>query len=77
MIIQAGASDAGREIALETADVVFSAANDIVEARAFYADLKGRMGRYGRRPDELKVLPGVAFSVAPTEQEAIEKYEQL
>jgi alkanesulfonate monooxygenase len=77
VIIQAGASDEGREMAAETADVVFSAANDILEARAFYADLKGRMDRYGRRPDELKVLPGVAFSVAPTEQEAIEKYEQL
>lgn len=77
VIIQAGASDAGREMAAESADVVFSAANDIDEARAFYSDLKGRMDRYGRHPDELKVLPGVAFSVAPTEQEAIEKYEQL
>jgi FMN-dependent oxidoreductase (nitrilotriacetate monooxygenase family) len=77
VIIQAGTSDAGRELAAETADVVFSAANDISEARAYYSDLKGRMDRYGRDPDEIKVLPGVAFSVAPTEQEAIEKYEQL
>jgi alkanesulfonate monooxygenase len=77
VIIQAGASDAGREMAAESADVVFSAANDIGEARAYYSDLKGRMGRYGRDPDEIKVLPGVAFSVAPTEQEAIEKYEEL
>jgi FMN-dependent oxidoreductase (nitrilotriacetate monooxygenase family) len=77
VIIQAGASDAGREMAAESADVVFSAANDIGEARAYYSDLKGRMDRYGRDPDEIKVLPGVAFSVAPTEQEAIEKYEEL
>jgi FMN-dependent oxidoreductase (nitrilotriacetate monooxygenase family) len=77
IIIQAGASDEGREMAAETADVVFSAANDIQDARAFYSDLKGRMVKYGRAPDELKVLPGVAFSVAPTEQEAIDKYEEL
>ena len=77
VIIQAGSSDAGREMAAESADVVFSAANDIGEARAYYSDLKGRMGRYGRDPDEIKVLPGVAFSVAPTEQEAIKKYEEL
>jgi FMN-dependent oxidoreductase (nitrilotriacetate monooxygenase family) len=77
VIIQAGASNEGREMAAETADVVFSAANDIHEARAFYSDLKGRMAKFGRAPDELKILPGTAFSVAPTEAEAIEKYEQL
>lgn len=77
VIIQAGTSEAGREMAAETADVVFSAANDIEESRAYYSDLKSRMAKYGRAPDEIKVLPGVAFSVAPTAQEAIDKYEQL
>lgn len=77
VIIQAGTSEDGRELAAETADVVFSAANDIDEAKAFYSDLKSRMAKFGRSPGELKVLPGVAFSVAPTEQEAIDKYEEL
>src|SRR5271167_1653646 len=58
VMVQAGASDAGRQLAAETAEVVFAAGGPIEAGRAFYADVKGRAARYGRNPDHLKILPG-------------------
>ena len=46
-------------------------------AKAFYADLKGRMARYGRNPDHLKIMPGLSITVGRTHDEAVEKQEQL
>ena len=77
VIVQAGASDAGRELAAETAEAIFAASREIGHAKAFYADVKGRMGKYGRNPDELKILPGIIVTVAPTEAEAKAKHEAL
>jgi FMN-dependent oxidoreductase (nitrilotriacetate monooxygenase family) len=77
VIIQAGASDAGKELAAETADLVFGSGTNLEKARAYYADLKSRMARYGRAPDELKVLAGVSVTVGESEQEAIDKVETL
>ncbi|MFC3327109.1 LLM class flavin-dependent oxidoreductase [Mesorhizobium cantuariense] len=77
VMVQAGASDVGRALAARTADVVFTAAQTFEEAKAFYDDLKGRMAAYGREPDDIKIMPGVAPVVAETEAEAREKYEEL
>ncbi|TRC95059.1 LLM class flavin-dependent oxidoreductase [Mesorhizobium sp. WSM4303] len=77
VMVQAGASDVGRDLAARTADVVFTAAQTIEEAKAFYDDLKGRMAAYGREPDDIKIMPGVAPVVAETEAEAREKHEEL
>ncbi|MFJ6323187.1 MULTISPECIES: LLM class flavin-dependent oxidoreductase [unclassified Rhizobium] len=77
VIIQAGASGDGKELAAETADVVFSAAGDLEASRAFYSDLKGRMARYGRDPSELKVLASLRCSIGKTRQEAVDKYHLL
>ena len=74
VIVQAGASDAGRQLAAETAEVIFGAADDIAGARAFYEDVKGRMDRLGRDRDTLKVLPGVLVVVGDTMEEAREKH---
>ena len=76
-MVQAGASDVGRDLAARTADVVFTAAQTFEEAKAFYDDLKGRLAAYGREPDDIKIMPGVAPVVATTEAEAQEKYEEL
>ena len=46
-------------------------------AKAFYADVKGRLAKFGRSPDELKVMPGVALFIGRTAAEAEEKYEEL
>lgn len=77
VIAQAGGSEAGKEFAAETAEVVFSIGSSIEESRAFYADLKGRMAKYGRAPDQLKVMPGIPVYVGRTEEEADAKLEAL
>ncbi|PAP96702.1 LLM class flavin-dependent oxidoreductase [Mesorhizobium wenxiniae] len=77
VMVQAGASDEGRDLAARTADVVFTAAQTFEEAKAFYDDLKGRLATYGREPNDIKIMPGVAPVVAATEAEATAKYEEL
>ncbi len=74
VIFQAGASEPGRDLAAETAEVVFGAAVTHEEAVQFYRDLKGRMARFGRHPDELKILSGVSIVVGESEQHAREKW---
>lgn len=70
VIVQAGASEAGRQLAAETAEVVFSAPGTLDNARRFYADVKGRMEKIGRDRDHLKVLPGAFVLVADSVAEA-------
>jgi FMN-dependent oxidoreductase (nitrilotriacetate monooxygenase family) len=77
VIVQAGASEAGRQLAAETAEVVFGAQSTLPGARAFYADVKGRMERLGREPDQLKILPGAFVVVGETLQEAQDKRARL
>ncbi|MCW2748945.1 MAG: F420-dependent methylene-tetrahydromethanopterin reductase [Aeromicrobium sp.] len=60
--IQAGDSDGGRELAARQADVIFSRHSGLTDGQAFYADVKRRLATYGRREDELKIIPAaVAF----------------
>ncbi|VVE20351.1 nitrilotriacetate monooxygenase [Pandoraea capi] len=77
IIVQAGAAEAGREIAAKNADVVYSASFDIASAKAYYADLKGRLAKYGRTPDQLLIMPGLTPYVGRTRQEAQDKFDQL
>lgn len=77
VIVQAGASDAGRQLAAETAEVIFAASTDLNDARAFYHDVKQRAEKAGRRPEHLKVLPGALVVVGDTLEEAREKHARL
>jgi FMN-dependent oxidoreductase (nitrilotriacetate monooxygenase family) len=77
VLVQAGSSEPGRELAARTAEVVFTAHQTIEDARAFYGDLKGRVAKYGRGPDELKIMPGIFPVVGRTEEEAQEKFKQI
>ncbi|OXM84186.1 LLM class flavin-dependent oxidoreductase [Paenibacillus rigui] len=77
VLVQAGSSDAGKELAAETAELVFTAQDTLEHAKAFYADLKGRMAKYGRHADELKILPGFSPIIGATESEAREKEAML
>ncbi len=77
VIVQAGASDDGKALAAETAEVVFTAQPTIGGARAFYSDVKTRMGKFGRNPAHLKIMPGFFVTVGRTRGEAQEKYEQM
>jgi FMN-dependent oxidoreductase (nitrilotriacetate monooxygenase family) len=77
VIIQAGGSPSGLELAARTADVVFSVVQDLAAARLAYADLKGRMAKYGRSPDDLAVLPGVMPIIGATDAAAREQLAKL
>jgi FMN-dependent oxidoreductase (nitrilotriacetate monooxygenase family) len=77
VMVQAGASDVGKELAARTADVVFAASQTLGEARAYYDDVKQRMAKYGRKPDDIKILPGISPIVGSTEAEAKAKYNEL
>src|SRR6266704_1644167 len=77
VIIQAGGSEAGLELAARTADVVFSVVQELWGAKRAYRDLKGRMAKYGRTPDQITVLPGVMPIIGSTEAEARDKLSRL
>ncbi len=77
VIVQAGASDAGRQLAAETAEVVFSSANTLEDGQRYYADVKGRMQACGRSPDHLKILPGAFVVIGDTLAEAQAKKAKL
>ncbi|MFM5956084.1 MAG: LLM class flavin-dependent oxidoreductase, partial [Dolichospermum sp.] len=62
VIVQAGASEPGRDLAARTAEVIFTANQTLGDAQAFYGDVKGRLAKYGRSPDDLKIMPG-AFPI--------------
>jgi len=77
VIVQAGASEAGRQLAAETAEAVFTAQSDLAAGRAFYADLKGRMEKLGRAREHLKILPACFVVVGDTIEEARAKRAKL
>ncbi len=77
VIIQAGGSPSGLELAARTADVVFSVVQELAPAKQAYADLKGRMAKYGRPPEAVSVLPGVMPIVGSSDAEAREKLAKL
>lgn len=75
--VQAGASEVGKEFAAKIAEVVFTAQNSFENGQYFYADVKSRLSKYGRSPDELKILPGFCAIIGDTEAEAKEKEAEL
>jgi alkanesulfonate monooxygenase len=77
VIVQAGQSDDGRDLAGETAEVTFTVQQDLAAGRAFYTDIKRRAAAYGRPPNAIKVMPGVMTVLGHTRAEAAEKYERL
>lgn len=77
IIVQAGASDQGQEIAAASADIVFVAQTGLDQAKAYYASVKDRLPRYGRDPDDVLILPGLLPVVGRTESEARAKHQEL
>ncbi|WP_030315507.1 NtaA/DmoA family FMN-dependent monooxygenase [Streptomyces sp. NRRL B-3229] len=72
VIFQAGDSDEGREFAASSADAIFSRYATLKEGQAFYTDVKSRLAKYGRRHDQLLILPAASFALADTDAEAEE-----
>ena len=77
VIVQAGASEDGKQLAAETAEMVFTGQRTLEEGQAFYADVKARTERYGRDPDGIKILPGALVVVADSRDEALERRDRL
>ena len=77
VMVQAGASEDGRELAAEMAEVIFGVQSTLEGAQGFYADVKGRMHAYGRDPDSLKIMPGLFPCIGRTRAEAERRFAQL
>jgi alkanesulfonate monooxygenase len=77
VIVQAGASDSGRQLAAETAEVIFGASDSLARGQEFYADIHRRMAAIGRDPDSLKILPAAFVVVGESDDEAQAKRAQL
>jgi FMN-dependent oxidoreductase (nitrilotriacetate monooxygenase family) len=77
VIVQAGSSDDGQELAARTSEVIFTAQQSLADAQNFYRELKGRLAKYGRTPDQLLVMPGIFPVVGRSQQEAQDKFDQL
>jgi len=72
VMFQAGDSDAGREFAARHADGIFSRHGQLDDGLRFYADVKRRLAGYGRRPEDLVIMPGATFVIGDTDAEALE-----
>ncbi|WP_369215473.1 NtaA/DmoA family FMN-dependent monooxygenase [Streptomyces flavofungini] len=77
VIFQAGDSDEGREFAAAGADAIFSRHSTLDAGRDFYADVKGRLARHGRRHDQLLILPAATFVLGDTDAEARERAREV
>ena len=73
VIVQAGASDAGRQLAAETAEMIFASGGKLADAQSYYADVRERATKAGRDPDHIKILPGCLVVVGDTAEEARDK----
>jgi alkanesulfonate monooxygenase len=77
VFFQAGNSETGRDFAAQHAEAIYAAAQTLEEAQSFYRDVKARLAKFGREPDDLKVTPGLFFHIGRSRQEAQEKYESF
>ncbi|HWK47640.1 MAG TPA: LLM class flavin-dependent oxidoreductase [Stellaceae bacterium] len=77
VVFMAGQSEPGMELAARYADALFGAGSTKQDCQTAYADIKGRMGKYGRPTEALRILPGISVFVGRTSEEADELYQQL
>ncbi|WP_326631422.1 MULTISPECIES: NtaA/DmoA family FMN-dependent monooxygenase [unclassified Streptomyces] len=77
VVIQAGDSPEGREFAASAADVIFTRHGTLEAGRTFYSDVKARLAKYGRHPDDLKIMPGVTFVLGDSDAEAHERAAEI
>ncbi|GAA2469613.1 LLM class flavin-dependent oxidoreductase [Winogradskya humida] len=75
VIIQAGASESGRDFAARWADVIFCSHESLESAITFYADVKARAAAHGRDPDQLLILPAATPVIGRDTRDALAKHE--
>lgn len=77
LLVQAGSSEDGKEFAARYAEAVFTAQQTLADGQTFYKDLKSRLAKYGRRADQVKILPGICPIIGATEAEALALQDEL
>jgi FMN-dependent oxidoreductase (nitrilotriacetate monooxygenase family) len=77
ILVQAGASAQGQEIAAAHADVVYASPYDFASAKAYYGSVKALMAGHGRSPQQLKIMPGLTPYVGRSRAEAQDRYEEM
>ncbi|MFX0572974.1 NtaA/DmoA family FMN-dependent monooxygenase [Nocardia nepalensis] len=77
VLLQAGDSDDGREFGAATADAIFTGHGSLEAGQRFYADVKGRLAKYGRAPEDLKILPAATFVLGDTATDAEERARHI
>ncbi|MFE1602169.1 LLM class flavin-dependent oxidoreductase [Methylobacterium sp. ID0610] len=75
--VQAGSSEDGRSFAARHAEAIFTAHQTLASAQAFYADIKTRAAALGRRPEHIRVLPGLSPFIGSTQAEADRLEEEI
>jgi FMN-dependent oxidoreductase (nitrilotriacetate monooxygenase family) len=75
--VQAGSSEDGRSFAAQFAEAIFTAHQTLASAQEFYSDIKTRAVALGRRPDHLRILPGISPFLGSTEAEAKRLEEEI
>jgi FMN-dependent oxidoreductase (nitrilotriacetate monooxygenase family) len=77
VLMQAGASQRGREFAARWAEVIFTTQSQKAAMQDFYSEMKGRVRACGRNPDHCTILPPIDVIVADTEQAAREEADYI
>lgn len=77
VIVQAGSSEEGKRLGAKHADVIFTSQTTLDSALNFYKEMKNKAKVFGRNPDQLKIMPGLATVIGGTEYEAKTRYEDL
>jgi FMN-dependent oxidoreductase (nitrilotriacetate monooxygenase family) len=77
VLVQAGNSDTGKEFAAQIAEMVYCSAQSLETARAYYSDVKSRLYRYGREPEDILITPGLSPIIGGSQQEAQDKLGEL
>ncbi|CAN5528005.1 LLM class flavin-dependent oxidoreductase [soil metagenome] len=70
IIVQAGSSPDGRDLAARWADAIYAAGSTIARGQEYYDDIRSRTAAYGRDPDSIKIILGIAPFIGETEAEA-------
>jgi FMN-dependent oxidoreductase (nitrilotriacetate monooxygenase family) len=77
VIVTAGNSDTGRDFAAQHGEVTYASATSLDVAKAYYADVKGRLSKFGREESQLKITPGLSVVVGSSDQQAQDHFGEL
>jgi FMN-dependent oxidoreductase (nitrilotriacetate monooxygenase family) len=77
VLVQAGSSNDGKNLAAKHADLHFAIVRSVEEGLRYRADMNECLARFGRAPDDLRILPGIQPVVADSADEAAEKAESM